>query len=30
MSGDGNHPGYILGCWLRDYAYQARIKPTPR
>jgi hypothetical protein len=20
--GDGNHPGYTLGCWLRDYADQ--------
>jgi hypothetical protein len=20
--GDGNHPGYTLGCWLRDYAGQ--------
>ncbi len=19
---DGNHPGYVLGCWLRDYADQ--------
>jgi len=19
---DGNHPGYVLGCWLRDYAGQ--------
>ena len=19
---DGNHPGYVLGCWLRDYAPQ--------
>ena len=19
---DGNHPGYTLGCWLRDYADQ--------
>jgi Transposase IS66 family len=20
--GDGNHPGYVLGCWLREYAGQ--------
>ena len=21
----GNHPGYVLGCWLRDYARQVRL-----
>jgi transposase len=23
--GGGNHPGYTLGCWLRDYADQVRL-----
>jgi hypothetical protein len=21
----GNHPGYVLGCWLRDYARQVQL-----
>ncbi|MGH3191232.1 MAG: hypothetical protein ACRDOL_29095 [Streptosporangiaceae bacterium] len=26
--GDGNHPGYALGCWLRDYADQVWLFTT--
>jgi len=27
----GNHPGYSLGCWLREYKEQAFLfKPLPR
>jgi hypothetical protein len=25
---DGNHPGYSLGCWLRDYAGQVWLSPA--
>ena len=25
---DGNHPGYVLGCWLRDYADQVWLFTT--
>jgi transposase len=25
---DGNHPGYVLGCWLRDYAGQVWLFTT--
>ncbi len=26
--GDGNHPGYALGCWLRDHADQVWLFTT--
>jgi transposase len=26
--GDGNHPGYALGCWLREHADQAWLFAT--
>jgi hypothetical protein len=26
--GDGNHPGYALGCWLRDHADQVWVFTT--
>ena len=26
--GGGNHPGYVLGCWLRDYADQVWLFTT--
>ena len=26
--GDGNHPGYTLGCWLRDHADQVWLFTT--
>jgi hypothetical protein len=28
--GDGNHPGYTLGCWLRDYAGQVWLFTSER
>jgi hypothetical protein len=27
--GDGNHPGYALGCWLREHAGRCGCSPPP-